>query len=62
VIDAVEHPDQKNVLVKRYINYEKWEAIALEMGYTYRNVCYIHGRALQAVERLLENREDNATA
>lgn len=52
IIDAVEDTDEQTVLVKRYINYEKWEQIALEMGFTYRNVCYIHGDALKTVERL----------
>lgn len=58
LIESVENPDQAKVLFKRYIKYEKWEAIALDMGFTYRNICYIHGRALQAVERLLENEKN----
>lgn len=54
VIEKVKDPDQLAVLHKRYIQYKHWEQIACEMGYTYRNVCYIHGRALQAVEELLK--------
>lgn len=54
VIEKVKDPDQMAVLQKRYLLYESWEQIALEMYCTYRNVCYIHGRALQAVTELLK--------
>lgn len=56
IIEAVSNPDQMAVLQKRYLHYEPWEQIAIEMHCTYRNVCYIHGRALQAVERLRKER------
>lgn len=55
VVDKVTDPDQAAVLYKRYFLYERWEQIALEMNMTYRNVCYIHGKALQTVNRLLES-------
>ena len=42
------------VLHKRYVLYESFEKIATEMNYTYRGVCYVHGRALQAFDRVLE--------
>lgn len=57
VIEKIQDPDQVAVLHKRYIQYKHWEQIACEMNYTYRNVCYIHGRALQAVEELLKGAE-----
>jgi hypothetical protein len=53
VLDMVYDPDQYAVLYKRYILYKRWEQIACEMGFTYRNVCYIHGRALQTVAELM---------
>ena len=56
VIDRITDPDQLAVLYKRYFNYEAWEQIACEMHMTYRNVCYIHGRALQTVEAMLKER------
>lgn len=58
VIEQVEDADQVDVLHKRYLLHEPWEQIALEMCCTYRNVCYIHGRALQAVANILEEKED----
>lgn len=53
IIDQVKNPDQLNVLTKCYILHESLEQTACEMGYSYRNICYIHGRALQAVEAVL---------
>jgi DNA-directed RNA polymerase specialized sigma subunit len=57
LIEQIMDADQLQVLQKRYLHYESLEQIAWEMNMTYRNVCYIHGRALQAVERLLKERE-----
>ena len=42
------------VLHKRYVLYESFEQIATEMKYTYRGVCYVHGRALQAFDKVLK--------
>lgn len=60
VIEKVENPDQAALLHKRYLLYEPWEQIAIELHCTYRNVCYIHGRALQAVATILEEKNDEA--
>ena len=57
VIEKVKDPDQLNVLLKCYILHESLEQAACEMGFTYRNVCYIHGRALQAVAAIRESEE-----
>lgn len=53
VIDQIQNTDQLSVLYKRYFQFETWEQIACEMHMTYRNVCYIHGRALQRVAQIL---------
>lgn len=58
VLEMLDDPDQVKVLHKRYFEYKQWERIACEMNYSFRNVCYIHGKALQAVEAILEGRED----
>jgi len=50
VISAVTNYTQRQVLTLRYINGLRWEEIAVKMNYTYRNVCYIHGRALSEVK------------
>ena len=57
VIAQVRNPDQLELLLKIYIHYQTLEKVACEMGYTYRNACYIHGRALQTVEFILAERQ-----
>lgn len=47
-------PEHFKVLHSRYILYKSFESIAVEMGYSYRNIHYLHGRALQAFEKVLE--------
>lgn len=59
VIEQMQDPDQVEVLYKRYFSGETLERIAEEMHMSYRNVCYIHGRALQTVERILGNGGDS---
>lgn len=58
VIDLVENPKRRAVLRFRYINYKSFEQIAVDMDMSYRNICYIHGKALRDVSRILE--EDNS--
>lgn len=52
-IEQIKDPDQVQVLHKRYFEYLTWEQIACEIPMSYRNVCYVHGRALQAVAELI---------
>lgn len=59
VLDKIKDPDQVSVLYKRYFQYMTWEQIACDMHMTFRNVCYIHGKALQVVEGLLKGEENN---
>lgn len=39
------------VLTERYLNNKRWEQIAVDMNYTYRNVLTIHGKALKQFEK-----------
>ena len=54
LLERITNADQLDLLYKVYFQYQTLEQAACEMGYTYRNVCYIHGKALQEVERLLK--------
>lgn len=54
MIDALSDPDQLQVLHKRYVQFKTWEQIACDMNMTYRNVCYIHGKALLAVNEIMK--------
>ena len=52
LVERLDDANEVKVLHKRYFEFKPWEQIAIEMNYSYRQTCYIHGRALQAVERL----------
>lgn len=45
-ISRLESENEKEVLVRRYINGDKWEEIAVKMNYGYRHIHKIHGSAL----------------
>lgn len=54
-LDKLTDPDQLQVLHMRYVQNKTWEQIACDMGFSYRWVCTIHGRALQQIEKILKN-------
>ena len=54
LLNHLANPRHFELLHKKYVLYKSWENIAVEMGYTYRNIHYLHGRALQAFEKVLE--------
>ena len=53
----LENEQHYKVLHRYYVLFESFEKIAVDMGYTYRNVCYLHGRALQAFQKVLDAHE-----
>ena len=57
VVDRVKSESQIQVLHKRYFEFKTWERIACDMSMTCRNVWYIHGKALQSVEAILNERK-----
>lgn len=57
LLAKVSNPDHYKVLHKRYILYESFEYIAADMNYSYRWICKLHGRALQAFAKILEEEE-----
>lgn len=52
VVDKVADARLQNLLERRYINNQKWEQIAYEMGYDIRWVYRMHGRALYHVQQI----------
>ena len=40
------------ILQKRYLNLQKWEQIAMDLGFTYRNTMYIHKEALKLFSKI----------
>lgn len=53
-IRRLDNLDHQNVLELRYIAGYSWEQIAAELNYSCRWVYSIHGRALQALEKILK--------
>jgi len=49
-IKSVEQAEYNLLLELRYLNYMTWEEIAEMMNYSWRNVHYVHGKALAAVK------------
>ncbi len=57
-LDRLTDPDQLHVLHMRYVQYKTWEQIACDMHMTDRNVCYIHGKGLQSINRIISRNEE----
>ncbi len=53
VISKLTNEQQKEVLTRRYLLYQKWEQIAVGMHLDLRWVYRLHGRALQSVQKYL---------
>ena len=50
MIETVPFTDGRTILEMRYINYRKWEEIAVSMHFVLRNVYYIHDKAIRYLE------------
>ena len=48
LLDEID-PKSSCLLYKRYFEFKTWEQIAVEMGYSYRQVTRLHGKALKDV-------------
>lgn len=54
VISKVPNTKYRRLLVLRYINGHTFEEIAVEMHYSWRQTCRVHGRALIEVSEVLK--------
>ena len=50
-IDSIEDEDYYNILFSRYIEKKTFEAISVDMNFSYRNTTRIHGKALKEFEK-----------
>lgn len=57
LLRQLDNEQHYKVLKRHYILRESFEKIAVDLGCTYRNVCYMHGRALQAFQKVLDAHE-----
>ena len=55
MIHKLDSVDYQSVLELRYISYYTWEQIAAEMHYSLRWIYQLHGKALQAFEKIMES-------
>lgn len=51
LIDQVDDSTWRALLVARYLNFKTWENIAVEMGYSWRQVMRMRSKALLAVQK-----------
>lgn len=51
-IDDMEDANMYHVLSERYVARKELSVIAVEMGYSFKQVCRIHGNALAEFERV----------
>lgn len=55
VVQLLDNADHIAVLYKRYFEFKKWEQIACEIGLGWRGTLKLHGRALNAMDKILNN-------
>lgn len=49
-IHGLSQLDHKTLLILRYVNFEEWDSITQKMGFSERQIFYLHGKALQNFE------------
>lgn len=59
VIDTLDNPAHIQVLTGRYFRGKTLELLSGEMGYSYRHICNLHGDAIAAVDRIMEERAND---
>lgn len=55
LIEAVPDSDQKTLLEMRYLCFQSWEQIAVDMQFCLRNLYRVHTEALEACDRILKS-------
>jgi len=51
-IDGIDDARYRLLLQKRYLNFDRFEQIAVDMNYSFRNIMYLHREALRYFETL----------
>ena len=55
MIKKVSNRQERNVLEKRYLCYESWEQISVDMNYSIQHTFRIHDQALTEIEKFLKD-------
>ena len=53
-VDRIADPDERRVLMLRYIDQKTWKDIAKAIPCSERSVYYLHGRALKSLNEILQ--------
>ena len=56
-IQRVPKPEYRTILIERYFNGKRWEEIAKAMYYDLRYLYSMHGLALEALDKVIEEEE-----
>lgn len=51
LIKLINDPMQRLIMQKRYLNYQKWEVIAADLGYSWRRVHQLHDEGLKKITK-----------
>ena len=54
-VDRLADPDERRVLMLRYVDQKQWIEIARAIPCSERSVYYLHGRALKSLEQILQS-------
>lgn len=54
ILNQVESPEIRMVLEKRYLKFDAFEQIAVDLNFTIRHVYRLHNRGLSEVSKILE--------
>ena len=59
MVDRIEDPDERRVLMLRYLDGKTWTAISHAIPCSERAVYYLHGRALKSLDEILQSIADS---
>lgn len=60
-VDRIADPDERRVLMLRYVDQKQWIEIARAIPCSERSVYYLHGRALKSLEQILQSIAESRT-
>ncbi len=56
LIELVDEPLLNRILYKRYLQYQKWEQIAVDLGYAWAQIHRLHSKALNYIlKKMIHN-------
>ena len=53
-VNKLDDATLRTILILRYLNFQTWEMIACRIYYSYKQVCRLHGKALNLIKDVIE--------